>query len=72
MRLLCDWPYSSFHRYVNNGLLPADWRGDLGEIGRRYGKRPTRAADRVRKIALGALPARRASQGDFVLRTLRG
>jgi putative transposase len=20
-----DWPYSSFHRYVKDGLLPADW-----------------------------------------------
>jgi putative transposase len=20
-----DWPYSSFHRYVKQGLLPADW-----------------------------------------------
>ena len=20
-----DWPYSSFHRYVRNGLLPPDW-----------------------------------------------
>lgn len=22
-----DWPYSSFHRYVAKGLLPADWAG---------------------------------------------
>ncbi|KQO41254.1 transposase [Pseudomonas chengduensis] len=22
-----DWPYSSFHRYVGRGLLPADWGG---------------------------------------------
>lgn len=22
-----DWPYSSFHRYVRQGLLPADWGG---------------------------------------------
>lgn len=22
-----DWPYSSFHRYVAHGLLPADWGG---------------------------------------------
>jgi len=21
----CDWPYSSFHRYVKQGLLPKDW-----------------------------------------------
>jgi putative transposase len=23
-----DWPYSSFHRHVRQGLLPADWAGD--------------------------------------------
>ena len=23
-----DWPYSSFHRYVRNGILPADWAVD--------------------------------------------
>ncbi len=22
-----DWPYSSFHRYVHEGLLPIDWSG---------------------------------------------
>ncbi|MCS4533086.1 REP-associated tyrosine transposase [Neisseria montereyensis] len=22
-----DWPFSSFHHYVNNGLLPPDWGG---------------------------------------------
>jgi len=32
-----DWPYSSFHRHVKDGLLPADWgvgndpEGDFGE-----------------------------------------
>lgn len=24
---VADWPYSSFHRYVRQGLLPADWAG---------------------------------------------
>jgi putative transposase len=24
----CDWPYSSFHRYVARELLPIDWGGD--------------------------------------------
>jgi putative transposase len=24
-----DWPYSSFHRYVAQGLLPPDWGGDI-------------------------------------------
>ena len=23
-----DWPYSSFHRYVEQGLYPLDWAGD--------------------------------------------
>jgi putative transposase len=23
-----DWPHSSFHRYVHDGLLPADWASD--------------------------------------------
>lgn len=24
-----DWPYSTFHRYVRQGLLPADWAGNV-------------------------------------------
>jgi putative transposase len=30
-----DWPYSSFHRYVRQGLLPHDWAGSaaIGETG---------------------------------------
>jgi len=32
-----DWPFSSFHRYVERGILPADWGGDTrafpGEFG---------------------------------------
>ena len=32
-----DWPYSSFHRYVKNGLLAADWGGDLGDIQGPFG-----------------------------------
>lgn len=28
-----DWPYSSFHRYVRDGILIADWGGDgAGEM----------------------------------------
>ncbi len=23
-----DWPYSSFHRYLNKGIYPVDWSGD--------------------------------------------
>jgi len=35
---VCDWPYSSFHRYVKNALLSADWGGDLVEIEGRFGE----------------------------------
>jgi len=27
-----DWPYSSFHRYVERGVLPVDWGGDLRNL----------------------------------------
>jgi putative transposase len=34
---VCDWPHSSFHRYVAKGDLPPDWGGDVkaseGEFG---------------------------------------
>jgi len=33
-----DWPCSSFHRYVKNGLLPPDWGGDLGQVRGRFGE----------------------------------
>ncbi len=26
-----DWPHSSFHRYVQDGILPMDWAGGLAE-----------------------------------------
>ena len=35
----CDWPHSSFHRYVARGFLPVDWGGDVGEAPRgRFGE----------------------------------
>ena len=35
----CDWPHSSFHRYVARGFLPADWGGDIAELPRgRFGE----------------------------------
>ncbi len=34
-----DWPHSSFHTYVRQGLLPEDWAGDAKEIGSSYGER---------------------------------
>jgi putative transposase len=33
-----DWPYSSFHRYVREGILPEDWAGDLGENESGFGE----------------------------------
>jgi putative transposase len=33
-----DWPHSSFHRYVERGILPIDWGGDVGEIAGRFGE----------------------------------
>jgi putative transposase len=26
---VCDWPHSSFHRFVARGMLPIDWGGDV-------------------------------------------
>ncbi len=37
-----DWPYSSFHRYVDSGLLPADWSGEC--VG-RVSHSPIRSSD---------------------------
>jgi putative transposase len=36
----CDWPYSSFRRYVREGMLPADWAGDVSDGGAAFGERP--------------------------------
>ncbi len=27
-----DWPYSYFHRYVLDGMLPVDWCGDMNDL----------------------------------------
>ncbi len=34
-----DWPHSSFHRYVREGLLPNDWAGDGDNTGVDFGER---------------------------------
>lgn len=34
-----DWPYSSFHRFVQRGLYPQDWGGDPGEDEGEFGER---------------------------------
>lgn len=33
-----DWPYSSFHRYVRQGLLVADWAGDMRDATSGFGE----------------------------------
>ena len=33
-----DWPHSSFHRYVERGLLASDWGGDMREIVGTFGE----------------------------------
>jgi putative transposase len=35
---VCDWPHSSFHRYVKQGILPLDWGGDANKISGSYGE----------------------------------
>ena len=35
---VADWPHSSFHRYVEQGALPADWAGDLRELSGKFGE----------------------------------
>ena len=36
---VCDWPYSSFHRHVAQGLLPIDWGGTVDDIEGSFGER---------------------------------
>jgi putative transposase len=33
-----DWPHSSFHRFVAEGILPADWGGHVGELLGAFGE----------------------------------
>jgi REP-associated tyrosine transposase len=32
VKQVVDWPYSTFHRYVADGLLPVDWCGALDDL----------------------------------------
>jgi putative transposase len=34
-----DWPHTSFHRYVRDGLLPPDWAGSVNGDGAGFGER---------------------------------
>ena len=33
-----DWPHSSFHRYVERGVIDVDWGGDMNEIQGAFGE----------------------------------
>jgi putative transposase len=33
-----DWQFSSFHRYVERGILPADWGGDMSALSGEFGE----------------------------------
>jgi putative transposase len=33
-----DWPYSSFHRYVKQGILASDWGGDMRDLAGNFGE----------------------------------
>jgi putative transposase len=35
---IADWPHSSFHRYVERGLLRADWGGDMKDVHGSFGE----------------------------------
>jgi putative transposase len=36
--LVCEWPHSSFRRYVADGRLPKDWGGDISSIVGSFGE----------------------------------
>jgi putative transposase len=35
---VCDWPHSSFHRYVAKGVLPQDWGGQVIQMSGNFGE----------------------------------
>jgi putative transposase len=35
---VCDWPHSSFHRFVERGDLPLDWGGDMSALSGAFGE----------------------------------
>ncbi len=35
---VADWPFSSFHRYVAQGMLPGDRAGDATDLSGRFGE----------------------------------
>jgi len=35
---VADWPHSSFHRFVERGLLERDWGGEMGDLSGEFGE----------------------------------
>jgi putative transposase len=35
---VADWPHSSFHRFVERGILPKDWGGDVADMRGTFGE----------------------------------
>ncbi len=55
VKRVCDWPYSTFHRYVADGILLVDWCGDMadlptagGDVGQKSVARPDTQISRSR------------------------
>jgi putative transposase len=38
VKRVCDWPYSSFNRYVARGVLRLEWGSDISEVPGAYGE----------------------------------
>ena len=38
VKRVADWPFSSFHRYVQDVTLPIDWVGDVEEDSNGFGE----------------------------------
>jgi len=39
VKKVSDWPFSTFHRYVQAGILPIDWVGNVEEESNDFGER---------------------------------
>jgi putative transposase len=39
VKRVSDWPYSSFHRMVREGVYPEDWAGEVSRLDGEFGER---------------------------------
>jgi putative transposase len=39
VKRVSDWPYSSFHRMVREGVFPEDWAGEVSRLDGEFGER---------------------------------